>query len=87
MNEYRVLYTRSAKRELDKLPRDAAARITEAVVHLKEDPRPIGSLKLKGSSVGDYRLRVGDYRVVYDVDDETRSVIVVRVQHRREVYR
>ncbi|GIK44041.1 MAG: translation repressor RelE [Chloroflexota bacterium] len=87
MNEYRVLYVRSAKRELDKLPRDIAAKIAEAVVHLKDDPRPIGSIKLKGTSVGDYRLRVGDYRVIYDVDDEAKAVIVVRVQHRREVYR
>jgi mRNA interferase RelE/StbE len=87
MNEYRVLYARSAKHELDKLPREVAARIAETVVHLKDDPRPVGSIKLKGTSVGDYRLRVGDYRVVYDVEDEAKSVIVVRVQHRREVYR
>ena len=56
-----------------------------AVDSLAEDPRPQGAIKLAGRN--DYRVRVGDYRIVYAVDDEERLVVVARIAHRREVYR
>ena len=60
-------------------------RIDARVNDLADDPRPRGATKL--TEVNAHRIRVGDYRVVYEVDDGTRTVIVTRVGHRREVYR
>jgi len=60
-------------------------RIRAAIDSLSAEPRPHGATKLAGQD--DYRVRVGDYRVVYAVDDEKRIVIVAKVAHRREVYR
>jgi mRNA interferase RelE/StbE len=60
-------------------------RITAAVDALAVNPRPAGTVRLAGSD--DYRIRVGDYRIVYAVDDAERIVIVARIAHRREAYR
>jgi mRNA interferase RelE/StbE len=60
-------------------------RIRTAIDSLAGDPRPRGAVKLAGRN--DYRIRVGDYRVIYAVDDEERLIIVARIAHRREVYR
>ena len=60
-------------------------RITTAVESLGREPRPTGAVKLAGRD--DYRIRVGDYRIVYAVDDTKRLVLVARIAHRREVYR
>ena len=60
-------------------------RIGDAVEALAADPRPPSATKLAGRD--DYRVRVGDYRIVYAVDDDARLVIVARIAHRREVYR
>lgn len=60
-------------------------RIREAIDALAADPRPRGATKLAGRD--DYRIRIGDYRVVYAVDDQERLVLVARIAHRREVYR
>jgi mRNA interferase RelE/StbE len=60
-------------------------RIAAAIDRLGLDPRPADAAKLAGR--GDYRVRVGDYRVVYVVDDDERVVIIARIAHRREVYR
>ena len=60
-------------------------RIAAAVDELARDPRPPGAAKLAGRD--DYRIRVGDFRIVYAVDDDARQVLVARIAHRREVYR
>jgi len=60
-------------------------RVTERIRGLAQNPRPSGSEKLSGQDR--YRIRQGDYRIVYAVDDETRTVEVVKIGHRREVYR
>jgi len=61
-------------------------RIRDALLLLRDDPRPRGCKKLRGGT-DTYRIRIGDYRAVYDVDDEARTVLLLRVRHRREVYR
>ena len=82
---YRVELTTSAARQIKKLPRPARDRILDAVANLTGDPRPRGAKKLAGEETA-WRIRVGDYRVIYDVFDSELVVTVVRAGHRREVY-
>jgi len=82
---YRVELTTAAARQIKKLPRPARDRILDAVANLAGDPRPRGAKKLAGEETA-WRIRVGDYRVIYDVFDSELVVTVVRAGHRREVY-
>ena len=83
---YRVEYVRQAERELAELPRRDQARVAEKINALARNPRPRGVKKLAGAE-SLYRLRVGEYRVVYEIRDRVLLILVVRVAHRREVYR
>lgn len=82
---YRVELTTAAARQVRKLPRPARDRVIEAISGLREEPRPAAAKKLVGEQTA-WRLRVGDYRVIYDVFDGVLLVTVVRAAHRREVY-
>lgn len=85
---YRVDIRAGACRAIERLPRAAQRRVVAAIEALADAPRPAGCEKLRGPvGVDLYRLRVGDYRVVYDVQDSVLVVLVVRVAHRRDVYR
>ncbi|WP_445548249.1 type II toxin-antitoxin system RelE family toxin [Frankia sp. CiP1_Cm_nod1] len=84
--KYEVEWTTRALRGLRKLDRAAARRVLLAVTRLSDDPRPAGVRALVGEPAGTLRLRVGDYRMVYLVDDGRIVVTVVRVGHRREIY-
>ena len=86
MADYAITFARSARRELEALNHALSARILERIESLAQQPRPPGARKLHGEQQL-WRIRVGDYRVVYSVDDRQRVVDVVRVRHRREVYR
>lgn len=83
---YQVLLERRAERGLDRLPSTVYSRVIAAIRALAVNPRPPGSRKLVGTP-NDWRIRVGDYRVVYEIDDLSRIVRVNRVRHRREAYR
>lgn len=83
---YAVLFKPSARAALLKLPKSAQARIVEATDALASDPRPHGVVKLTGPE-GLWRIRVGDYRVVYTISDGQLVVLVLRIAHRRDVYR
>jgi len=85
VSSYRVALTASAERELHSLPAQVVARIVPRLEHLASAPRPPGCKKLKGGDK-EWRIRVGDYRVVYEIDDRARTVDVTRIAHRREVY-
>jgi len=82
---YRVDIIPSAEKDLDKLPSRVHDRISARILSLEENPRQTGTKKLSGRE--QYRLRVGDYRVLYTIDDASKSVRVVGVAHRREAYR
>lgn len=82
---YRVEFTTAAARQIRKLPRPARARVLDIVTALAEEPRPSGAKKLVGESTA-WRIRIGSYRVIYDIFDEELVVTVVRAAHRREVY-
>ena len=79
-------YEPSAQKQLDALKGDIHGRIVKAVRKLKDNPRPVGCKKLKGLD-DTYRIRVGDYRIVYEIHDDVLIVLVIRIAHRREAYR
>ncbi len=81
---YQVEITLSAQRQLSKLPDTIAERIEEKLLDLENNPRPIGCKKLKGRLA--YRIRIGDYRAIYTVNDNVLTVIVIKIGHRRDVY-
>lgn len=82
---YRLVIKPSAGKELERLDDQVLRRVDAAILKLKENPQPQGSKKLTGVPV--YRMRVGTYRVVYEIDDVRKQVTVVTIGHRREVYR
>ena len=86
MTTYRVLLERTAEKDLARLSSEIHGRIISAIQALAKNPRPLGCRKLSGSK-HDWRIRVGDYRVIYEIADEIRIIRVNRVRHRREVYR
>jgi mRNA interferase RelE/StbE len=73
-------------KQLQQLPRKVFAAALQVIIGLSHDPRPAGVVKLVGSP-NDWRVRIGEYRIVYAVDDATSTVTVMQVRHRREVYR
>ena len=83
---YRVLLERTAEKDLSRLSAEIHDRVIAAIQALAKNPRPSGCRKLAGSK-HDWRIRVGDYRVIYEIADEIRIVRVNRVRHRQEVYR
>jgi len=83
---YTLLINRSAERDLRKLHGVIFERVNEKILALRNDPRPPGVRKLSGDLEG-WRVRMGDYRILYQIDDDAQTVTIVRVKHRREVYR
>jgi mRNA interferase RelE/StbE len=83
---YRIEWKRSASKELQSLPHEAIHRILNVVERLTDNPLPHGAIKLTGSEQT-YRIRVGDYRIVYSFYEAILVVEIVRVAHRRDVYR
>jgi mRNA interferase RelE/StbE len=86
MASFRLEWRASAAKELRKIDRQVIPRIVEAVEQLSHEPFPPGAKKLQGTEFI-YRIRVGDYRIVYEVDAARVVIIIVRVRHRKEVYR
>jgi mRNA interferase RelE/StbE len=82
---YRVILPRLVQRELDRLPDDAVKRIMARLAQLEANPRPADVKKLKGRDA--WRIRVGDYRVIYEIHDRELQILVITVGHRREIYR
>lgn len=85
MAAYSIHLKKSAVRELEDIPKRDLARIVERIRSLANDPRPPGSEKLSGQER--YRVRQGNYRIVYSIQDEELTVWVVKIGHRREIYR
>lgn len=85
MANYKLQIKPSAAKELEGLPINDRRRIVERVTALAKEPRPAGCEKLSG--LDKYRIRQGRYRVLYAIDDAARSITVVKIGHRRDVYR
>lgn len=81
---YRIEFTHRAEKDLERLPTDVKVRIIRKIEVLSENPRPYGVEKLSGEE-GFYRIRVGDYRVIYKIQDNILLVLVLRVGHRKHI--
>ena len=86
MTDYAITFARSARRELEVLDASVVRRVITKIETLAQIPRPSGSRKLQGEQ-NLWRIRIGDYRIVYSVDDRQRIVDIARIRHRRDVYR
>ena len=85
MAVYKIYFKRSAVKDLDAIPKKDLQRIIDRIDLLKQNPRPPGCEKLSGQER--YRLRQGNYRIVYSIHDDVLTVWVVKIGHRRDVYR
>ena len=83
---YAILIDRNAEKDLRKIRNPELAQLIKLIRELASSPRPVGCKKLRGTNK-DWRIRTGDYRVFYEVDDRECLVKIIRVRHRREVYR
>lgn len=85
MGSYKILIKRSAEKELRKIPKPYLEKMVRKIHTLAENPRPEGSELLKGGE-RHYRIRQGDYRIVYEISDATAEITIIKIGHRREVY-
>lgn len=85
MASFSLFFKQSAERELRKIPTEYVSKIMTKIASLAENPRPVGIQRLKGENRY-FRLRQGDYRIIYEIDDSERKVTVIKIGHRREVY-
>jgi len=83
---YRITIKREALKELKVLPKQMVVKITAAIGTLSDNPRPEGCKKLKGYDGNHWRIRVGDYRVIYSIDDTIKIVDVRHIGNRKDVY-
>ena len=83
--KFQVILPKSVQKELDRLPDEIARRILARLAGLETNPRPPDVKKLKGRDA--WRIRLGDYRVIYEIHDRVLQILVITVGHRREVYR
>ena len=85
MKRYKVELTHTAEKELYKLPSGIVEKIVAVLISLEENPRPAGCKKLKGYN-NSWRIRIGDYRVIYEVEDKILRILVIAIGHRKDVY-
>lgn len=85
MAEYRITIKKSAAKELEDIPQRDLHKVIRRIQSLAKDPRPHGSRKLSGQE--QHRIRQGDYRIVYSIEDKNSLIDIVKIGHRREVYR
>ena len=84
MAKFEVLILPSVRKDIRNIPKDDLRRITKRIDLLQDDPRPMGCVKLSGSEY--YRIRQGDYRIIYEIRDAALIVLVIKVGNRRDVY-
>ncbi len=82
---YEIEYAKSALKELKKLPVETRIRLQKAIENLKSDPKKGNVRAMVGSTA--WRLRVGDYRIIYDINDKKLVILILKAKHRKDVYR
>jgi mRNA interferase RelE/StbE len=85
MEFYKVIFTKSVKKDFRKIPKLEVLKILNEIAYLAKNPRSSKTKKLKGEKL--YRLRVGNYRVIYDIQDNLMQIFVVKLGHRSDIYR
>ena len=85
MEFYKVIFTKSVKKDFKKIPKLEVSKILNEIAYLAKNPRSSKTKKLKGEKL--YRLRVGNYRVIYDIQDNLMLIFVVKLGHRSDIYR
>ena len=83
---YEVYIERAAEKDLKKLPAEDFHRIIPTIKALSDEPRPYGCRKITGSK-SDWRIRIGEYRIIYEINEKEKAVRIFRVKHRRDAYR
>ncbi|TVP62245.1 MAG: type II toxin-antitoxin system RelE/ParE family toxin [Nodularia sp. (in: Bacteria)] len=83
---YQIIITKSIQKQLDNLPNNLKERVYEKICQLADEPRPNGVVKLKGYE-NEYRIRIGDYRLRYEIQDEELIILLIQCKHRRKVYK
>jgi len=81
---YQVLVEKQVQKTLEKIPPPFYTQIKRSILQLAHDPRPAGYIKLKNRD--GYRIRIGEYRVIYDIKDKTLTVLILKVGHRKSIY-
>jgi mRNA interferase RelE/StbE len=82
--KYQVLITRNAQKELSLIQKEEALKIKDKILKVAEDPRLSGAKKLKGRA--GWRVRMGNYRIIYEIDDVSKEVLILHIGHRRDIY-
>ncbi|OGU66323.1 MAG: hypothetical protein A2499_15610 [Stygiobacter sp. RIFOXYC12_FULL_38_8] len=82
---YKIQILKSADKTLRNVARKERVKIVEQISQLAENPRPFGCKKLRGTEF--YRIRIGDYRVIYKIEDEVLLILVIRIGHRKDIYK
>jgi len=85
MAKYKIRIKKSAEKELSKIPEKELLKILDKIKSLSDEPHPTGSIKLTNQEK--YRVRVGNYRILYKIEDNILTVFVVKVGHRKDIYR
>ena len=85
MAAYELMIRPSVRKDVKKIPGPELRKILDRIETLRENPRPPGSVKLSGKEY--YRIRKGDYRIIYEIQDEVLVIIVIKIGHRRDIYR
>ncbi|MCL4509816.1 MAG: type II toxin-antitoxin system RelE/ParE family toxin [Bacteroidetes bacterium] len=82
---YEIIVKPSAQKDLDSLPDKEVLHISSRIQNLSEEPRPIGVQKLTGTD--GYRIRAGNYRILYEISDKGKEILIYRIKHRKDVYK
>lgn len=81
---YQIIIERTARKDIQKINKSDQLDVIKAISELADDPRPVGCKKLKGRTA--WRIRVGDYRVIYEIHDDLLIITVITAGHRRDIY-
>ncbi|OGC10088.1 hypothetical protein A3J90_04085 [candidate division WOR-1 bacterium RIFOXYC2_FULL_37_10] len=87
MSSYKILVTSKAKKDFKKIDHFQIKRIDSAILNLENNPYPQGVKRLIAQDLSQFRIRVGDYRILYDVDEKNKAIIIFRIGHRKDIYR
>lgn len=82
---YSIEFKKSAVKELEKLPKEIIEAIRDAILALQDNPYPVGYKKLKGRK-SDYRIRVGSYRIIYQIKNDVLIIYIIKIGHRKDIY-